>query len=472
MKKMFVRCTPLGMMVLAGSALSGCASSDEVTAEYAVPSEPTPVYVATRDPSHPTSVPYDPFLISGGVMPADPWQRGKPVGHGDGIASTDMIRLNPVHPPKTQPSNGAMNLYGELMASAIDGKASGQASRGGGANFSQVSFATEGSDFDPVVSRDGTQVVFASTQHRPTADIYIKSLNGRTIRQLTSDPSNDVMPAISPDGERLAYASNRGGNWDIFVMPTAGGRSLQITNAGSDDLHPSWSPDGQKLVFCRMGEVSGQWELWVAEVFNSGASTFIGFGMFPEWCPTGGTGESGGDRILFQRSRERGDRAFGIWTLDYQEGQASNATELASLAEAACINPTWSPDGAWIAYATVGNPNDWARSTSSRPNTGDLWMMDVNGGTRLKLTSGEALNLMPTWAANNTLVFVSDRGGVDNLWSMNLGGAVQLATGPSSAGKLKGMTVPSAYAKTPVEKKPAKQEAMANASEASSDDDQ
>lgn len=467
------RVAPILLAIVAGLPLGGCEMGDEYATEYAVPSEPPAQSIAIRDINSPTNVPYDPFLISGGVMPADPWQRAVTVsssgGHSAATQGTEMIRLNPVNPPKNQPSNGAMNLYGELMASAYDGKASGQTSRAGGANLSQISFATEGSDFDPVISSDGTSVVFASTQHRATADIYIKSLTGRTIKQLTNDPANDVMPAISPDGERLAYASNRSGNWDIFVMPTEGGRSIQITNAGADELHPSWSPEGDKLVFCRMGEVSGQWELWVADVFNSGSSTFIGFGMFPEWCPTPGTGDSGSDRILFQRSRERGDRAFGIWTLDYKDGQAGNSTELASLAEAACVNPTWSPDGQWIAYATVGNPAEWARATNSRPGTGDLWMMDVNGGTRLKLTSAEALNLMPAWGQNNTLVFVSDRAGVDNLWSMNLGGAVKLASGPASGSKPKN-TPASAHAQAKPAKSMPKNEAVANAHEEPGDE--
>lgn len=409
--------------------------------EHAVPIDLNATSAPTYSTARPTHIPYDPFLAAGGVISSQPvpaTSSAAPAATRQAANLDQPIRLNPVQPPKNQASSAATNLYGELMASAADGRANGQSERAGGANYTQLSFASEGADFDPCVTPDGERIVFASTQHQPTADLYVKSITGRVLTQLTSDMGNDVMPRVSPDGERIAFASNRNGNWDIFVMPIAGGRPIQVTTSMSDELSPSWSPDGQQLVYSRMGEVSGQWELWVADVFAAGSNNFIGFGLFPQWSPVAGTGVEGADRIAFQRSRERGDRYFGIWTLDYKEGQASNSTELVSFANAACINPSWSPDGRWIAYATVANPGDWARATASRPTASDLWLMDVNANTRIRLTNAEALSLMPTWAPNQTLVFVSDRSGVDNIWSMSLKGAIQLASSGASKAPVQG----------------------------------
>src|SRR5262249_28432303 len=163
------------------------------------------------------------------------------------------------------------------------------------------------------------------------------NVESRVVTQLTNDPANDVMPRISPDGGRIAFASNRSGNWDIYVMPITGGRAIQLTNGAADDLHPSWSPDGTQLAFSTPGEASGQRDLWVTGVGASGVAKFLGYGLFPEWCPKGGTGTAGADRIAFQKSRERGDRAFGIWTVDYKDGQAGTTTEVASSPIAACI---------------------------------------------------------------------------------------------------------------------------------------
>jgi TolB protein len=303
-----------------------------------------------------------------------------------------------------------------------------------------VSFSEEGADFDPCVSRDGSRLVFASTQHRTTADLYIKRINSKTVTQLTSGGSDNVMPDISPDGERIAFATNRNGSWDIFVMPVTGGQAVQITSDAADELHPSWSPDGKDLVFCKLGETSGRWEMWVAPVQNPATPSFIGYGLFPRWCPVAGTGAEGSDKILFQLSRERGNRTFGLWTLDYGHGMASNPTEVASEPTKAFINPTWSPDGQWICYAeipSVGNEtaSNGARSgttTSRLPSMASLWMIGADGTGKVSLVGGNGASLMPTWSSDGSIYFVSNRGGAENIWSLNSTGAIKAAKGPAA----------------------------------------
>jgi Tol biopolymer transport system component len=291
-------------------------------------------------------------------------------------------------------------------------------------NITRVTFAEEGADFDPCVSPDGKLLVFASTQHRATSDIYFKRTDTRVVTQLTNDPSDDAMPSISPDGTKIAFASNRSGNWDIFVMPIFGGRPVQVTNDPADELHATWSPDGQSLVYTRAG-AAGRWEMWVTKAGSEATPHFIGFGLQPKWCPVAGSGANGADKILFQLGRERGHRSYSLWTLDYADGVTSNVTEVAGGSELAIMNPAWSPDGRWITFAQAdildpANGVDQPRNTS-------LWIASVQGEGRVRLTGSDGSALSPAWSRTDTLFFVSDRTGTENIWSLNLAPAIATA---------------------------------------------
>lgn len=297
-------------------------------------------------------------------------------------------------------------------------------------NFSQVSFAHDGADFDPRLSRDGQWMVFSSTQHSPNADIYVKSVSGRTVTQLTSDAASDVMPAISPDGTRIAFASNRSGSWNLYLMPATGGQAIQLSVSPAHELHPSWSPDGKRLAFCRLGQMSGRWELWVMEVAKPQAAEFIGYGLFPEWCPQAATGRDSADKILFQRARQRGDRAYSLWTVDYKPGSADNFTEVVAHRGLAAINASWSPSGMWVVYTTArpGQPG----TASNRVAQSDIWIASIDGANRAPLTAGRFANAVPVWGGDNRIYFASDRGGIESVWSMSADKALAAATGMAS----------------------------------------
>lgn len=303
-------------------------------------------------------------------------------------------------------------------------------------NVLRVSNSDVGADFDPSISPDGKWVYFASTRHRPTSDIYMKRVDGTAITQLTSDAAQDVMPSVSPDGRRVAFASNRAGSYDIYVMSATGGQAVQVTSDPGQELRPTWSPDGKTLAFSRTAEGADRWEIWVTDVNRPGNTRFLTYGLFPAWQP-------GGNSIAFQRSRERGDRYFSIWTIEYSNGEAVNPTEVISSAVAACINPTWSPDGEFIAFSTVVSPESLTAegATAGRisPNQADLWIVKSDGSARASLTAGPAANLSPAWGTGNRVFFVSNRAGNDNLWSIGSEQAL-VAMGEIPAMRLPGAT--------------------------------
>lgn len=313
---------------------------------------------------------------------------------------------------------GAMGLYGQIeMPPGAEGVSSPMDGIG---NLQRVTLTTEGADFDPDVDPVGRNIVYASTRHRETSDLYLKKIGGNAITQLTDDPANDVMPAISPDGQRIAFASDRAGNWDVYLMDIRGGKAIQITRDSTHDIHPTWSPDGSRLVYSSFGSPSGQWEMVVIDVQNPATKQFIGYGLFPTWSPTE-------NKILYQRARQRGTRWFSVWTIDMKpDGDAGQPTELAASANAAVITPDWSPDGKHIVFCTVIDPK---ADESQGPAQADIWVMDAEGGNRTRLTDGKFSNLQPAWASSGSIYFVSDRGvdGIENVWAMKPDEVLQLA---------------------------------------------
>ncbi|MBL1218634.1 MAG: hypothetical protein D8M59_14215 [Planctomycetes bacterium] len=309
----------------------------------------------------------------------------------------------------------ALNLFGE-----IDGVGGRTGPFGASENVTQVTFSVEGEDFNPDINSAGTHLIYASTQHSRTSDIYRKPVGGQAITQLTSDPADDIMPCYSPDDSQIAFVSNRNGNWDIFIMGTEGGTAVQVTDDPANEIHPSWSPDGQNLVFCRLGEQSGRWELWVSELATPTRKHFIGYGLFPEWNP-----DPNSNKIAFQRARQRGSRLFSVWTIDYVNGQGGQPTEVASAANAATLGPSWSCDGKLLAFSTIVDPDHLQGNTEMA--WADIWVVSAEGTDRVNITNGEFTNCQPTWGPEGTMYFVSNRSGTDTIWAIEPNRAIDLA---------------------------------------------
>ncbi|MFM7259391.1 MAG: TolB family protein [bacterium] len=284
----------------------------------------------------------------------------------------------------------------------------------GGGNISQVSFAAEGGDYAPDVDRTGSFMVFASTQHRPTFDIYRKSVDGRTVTQLTTDPSDDLMPSIAPDGTKIAFASNRNGNWDIYTLPITGGAPTQITFDADEEVQPTWAPDGRRLAFSRKNGRTGTWEIWIVDSATPGLRTFVCEGFLPRWSPV-----EERDTLLFQRARQRGSRLYGVWTIDIVKGEGMNPTEIVSAKNAAILQPSWSPDGQKIVFTTVVSPD----GSGEWPEQSDIWIVNADGTGRIGLTNSRFRNMQPCWGANGKVYFVSNRGGSENIWAIAVDGA-------------------------------------------------
>ncbi len=106
----------------------------------------------------------------------------------------------------------------------------------------------------------------------------------RSLARLTFDPGLQGNPTWSPDGRFIAYDSDRGGNFDIWVRPVGGGDAVQVTKAPAHDWQPDWSP-GRSLIAFRSERDGGG--LYTVPVLGGHEQKISPFGYRPRWSPDG-----------------------------------------------------------------------------------------------------------------------------------------------------------------------------------------
>jgi serine/threonine protein kinase len=152
--------------------------------------------------------------------------------------------------------------------------------------FTQLTTQSAREQF-PSISPDGKWIVYDGNQ-AGNSDIYLQSVGGQNPINLTKDsPDDDTQPAFSPDGERIAFRSERQGG-GIFVMGRTGESVRRITDTG---YTPAWSPDGTQLVFATQPPSVfrvGPSDLWAVRLASGDRRRLSDVkGIQPSWSPHG-----------------------------------------------------------------------------------------------------------------------------------------------------------------------------------------
>jgi len=285
--------------------------------------------------------------------------------------------------------------------------------------------------FGASASPSGNQIAYVKMKGggKSGTDTFLKDIDARSQTQKTTHTAWDAFPEVSPDGKKIAFASNRNGSWDIFVTNLGSGRAKrQITTSAEDEIAPTWSHDSKRIAFSKSSSSSNQWEIWIYGLDN-GSLTSLVPGLFPDYSPTE-------DIIAFQRP-SAGSRHDGIWTID-ERGTVE--IEVLSSTDESYITPSWSPDGKRLAFAaggkkstswsgsSSGNRGGGGRSSSSKRRTPDqlvntkgfdIWTVDADGTNLNQLTSNEGHDWNPDWSNDGRIFFSSGRvDGGANIWSV------------------------------------------------------
>jgi len=204
--------------------------------------------------------------------------------------------------------------------------------------------ATQGTWMSLDVSPDGSTIVFDLL-----GDLYTIPFTGGAATRITSGMAYDVQPRFSPDGEHIAFVSDRSGREQVWMLELASGDTTQMTRGrGSDVLSPEWTPDGDYLVIPKSGRQSSG--LWLVHADGgSGVRMHQAEGTFM----TGPAFGSDGRYLWFAQRQGRHQYnnqlpTYQVMRYDRELGIAQRMTNRVGSG----FRPALSPDGRWLTYGS------------------------------------------------------------------------------------------------------------------------
>ena len=219
----------------------------------------------------------------------------------------------------------------------------------------------------PSISPDGSQIVFAYK-----GDLYKVAATGGQATPLTLHEAHDFMPVWSHDGKSIAFASDRYGNFDVFVMPAAGGEAKRITQASNGDFPTDFSADDKAVLF-----QSGRMD----------PHTSVQFPI----------------RMLNE-----------LYTVPVTGGNPKQVS--AASIELARYNPS----GSLIVYQDNKGYEDYHRKHQTSSIARDVWMIDVATRKHTRLTSFKGEDRNPVFASEKDIYYLSEQPASFNIFKLSV----------------------------------------------------
>jgi TolB protein len=256
----------------------------------------------------------------------------------------------------------------------------------------------------------GSHIYFVrrtGTLKAPVSEIWGMDPDGGNQKQITHFNALSDFPAVSPDGSKVAFTSWVHGNPGIFVFSVDPVRDLRFYNqrGASVTASPSFTPDGKQIVF--QSSVGGCCGIYIANLDGSGVHSITSARSIdaePKVNPKTGA------EIAFSSGRSGPEQIYRMSIDGTDAERLTDGTGEAS-------NPSWHPNGDFLAYA-------WTRGYMA--GAFNIFVMNVATRAYQQLTHDAGKNENPSWAPDGKhIVFMSDRTGRPQIWSMLADGSQQ-----------------------------------------------
>jgi TolB protein len=123
-------------------------------------------------------------------------------------------------------------------------------------------------DSDPEISPDGTMIVFVTRSAATGADLWLCSIDGSPLRQLTSFPGDEIDPTWSADGRAVYFSRNGSGEFDIWRIELQGTGLARITQDAGNERFPAMRASAEEIVYA--ADNDGDWELYYKDARRIG----------------------------------------------------------------------------------------------------------------------------------------------------------------------------------------------------------